>query len=447
MAKESPLKRNANGRAKKKTINRPGKGTNPKSNPKFKKRLAKGKGKPSGKPIGNVQGARSVQDARQRLLQKKRTNVVTDARDVLAKKGQVQDARNRLDKMRSGRGVAATKTPSTNSSVKVIGNSILQKVDRNGKISLITNKSRNQSDINLTIQKQLGLLAPSRPAMKRSPIRRAAPQRAAPIRKTIINELNWNLDHELSPLDPLGREYDQTLYKWVKPELKPASHLISSLEPTRQAVRAAVREELMLAKQAWPELITRKPVRVQPSSYIDMDAVEDDDDMPLVSSAISRIALKGSTRVSNVHSRLDSIPRQQVTHGILSQAKTKVVVPAGHRIVVSNLQSTVTEDDIKELFEDIGQLLSAKLVRSGVAEVIYKNLKDAQKAVDTYHNRQLDGQPMKCLLVNKRPINQPTGSLLSKSEGPSGRGTSSSDSYNKLVPDISTIHKVLFQKK
>ncbi|XP_066258023.1 polymerase delta-interacting protein 3-like isoform X2 [Euwallacea similis] len=417
MAKESPLKRNANGRAKKKTINRPGKGTNPKSNPKFKKRLAKGKGKPSGKPIGNVQGARSVQDARQRLLQKKRTNVVTDARDVLAKKGQVQDARNRLDKMRSGRGVAATKTPSTNSSVKVIGNSILQKVDRNGKISLITNKSRNQSDINLTIQKQLGLLAPSRPAMKRSPIRRAAPQRAAPIRKTIINELNWNLDHELSPLDPLGREYDQTLYKWVKPELKPASHLISSLEPTRQAVRAAVREELMLAKQAWPELITRKPVRVQPSSYIDMDAVEDDDDMPLVSSAISRIALKGSTRVSNVHSRLDSIPRQQVTHGILSQAKTKVVVPAGHRIVVSNLQSTVTEDDIKELFEDIGQLLSAKLVRSGVAEVIYKNLKDAQKAVDTYHNRQLDGQPMKCLLVNKRPINQPTGSLLSKSEG------------------------------
>ncbi|XP_066157377.1 polymerase delta-interacting protein 3-like isoform X2 [Euwallacea fornicatus] len=418
MAKESPLKRNANGRAKKKIINRQAKGTNLKSNPKFKKRLAKGKGKLTGKPIGNIQGARNVQDARQRLLQKKRINVVADARDVLAKKGQVQDARNRLDKMRSGRGgVAATKSSSTNSSVKVIGNSILQKVDRNGKISLITNKSRNQSDINLTIQKQLGLLAPSRPVMKRSPLRGVASQRAAPVRKTIINELNWNLGHELPPLDPLGREYDHALYKWVKPELKPASHLISSLEPTRQAVRAAVREELMLAKQAWPELITRKPVRVQPSSYIDMDAVEEDDDMPLVSSAVSRIALKGSTRISNVHSRLDSIPRQQVTHGILSQAKTKVVVPAGHRIVVSNLQSTVTEDDIKELFEDIGQLLSAKLVRSGVAEVIYKNLKDAQKAVDTYHNRQLDGQPMKCLLVNKRPINQPTGNLLTKTEG------------------------------
>jgi len=164
-------------------------------------------------------------------------------------------------------------------------------------------------------------------------------------------------------------------------------------------------------------------------------------------SSVNRIALKGSTRISNVHSRLDRLPSQGVTHGILSQTKTKVVVPAGHRIVVSNLQASVTEDDIKELFEDIGQLLSAKLVRSGVAEVIYKNLKDAQKAVDTYHNRQLDGQPMKCLLVNKRPLNQPTGLPLPKSEGLLGIRSSSVDSSNKLVPDISTIHKVLFQRK
>lgn len=62
----------------------------------------------------------------------------------------------------------------------------------------------------------------------------------------------------------------------------------------------------------------------------------------------------------------------------------------------------------KELFEDVGELLVSRLVRPGTAEVIYKNLKDAQKAVDTYHNRQLDGQPMKCLLVNKRPVNNPT---------------------------------------
>lgn len=90
-----------------------------------------------------------------------------------------------------------------------------------------------------------------------------------------------------------------------------------------------------------------RTVRMQPSGYVDLDAVNEDEDMPMFSSNVGKITLKGSTRVSNVHSRLDSAPAQPVSHGILSQAKTKVVVPAGHRIVVSNLQPTVTEDDIK----------------------------------------------------------------------------------------------------
>lgn len=57
----------------------------------------------------------------------------------------------------------------------------------------------------------------------------------------------------------------------------------------------------------------------------------------------------------------------------------------------------------------------ARLVRPGTAEVIYKNLADANKAVEVYHNRQLDGQPMKCMLVNKRPVNNPTAPAITKS--------------------------------
>lgn len=72
---------------------------------------------------------------------------------------------------------------------------------------------------------------------------------------------------------------------------------------------------------------------------------------------------------------------------------------SGYRIVVSNLHTSVTESDVRELFEDIGPLGSVKLVRPGVAEVVFKIQKDAEEAVDTYHNRQLDGQPMKCMLV------------------------------------------------
>jgi len=101
----------------------------------------------------------------------------------------------------------------------------------------------------------------------------------------------------------------------------------------------------------------------------------------------------------------------------------------GYRIIVSNLQPSVTHEDIKELFEDIGVLISSRVVRPGTAEVVYKSLDNAMAAVDTYHNRQLDGQPMKCLLV--KSSNTPKGMG-------GGRGS--------IVPDISTVHKALFSK-
>ena len=65
---------------------------------------------------------------------------------------------------------------------------------------------------------------------------------------------------------------------------------------------------------------------------------------------------------------------------------------------------------IQELFEDIGPLVTSRLVRPGTAEVVYQLHKDAVKAVDAYHNRQLDGQPMKCMLVNSRPPTVPSSS-------------------------------------
>uniref|UniRef100_A0A224XNR2 Putative rrm motif-containing protein n=1 Tax=Panstrongylus lignarius TaxID=156445 RepID=A0A224XNR2_9HEMI len=101
----------------------------------------------------------------------------------------------------------------------------------------------------------------------------------------------------------------------------------------------------------------------------------------------------------------------------------------GYRIVVSNLQPTVTHEDIKELFEDIGTLIGSRVVRPGTAEVVYKNVDDALTAVDTYHNRQLDGQPMKCLLV--KPTNSNSRNLSTK---------------GSIVPDLNTVHKALFTK-
>ncbi|CAH1963629.1 unnamed protein product [Acanthoscelides obtectus] len=351
---------------------------------------------------------KKVQDARQKIILKKKN--VVDARDIISKKS--VDARAKINKIRTGRPEGPT--------VKVIGSGILQKIDSNGKISLVTNKAKQKNevknDINLAIRKELGLI----PTSRRTSAKRSPARNTVPIRKTGSPEYRGTSESR--------RLFDPALYKWVRPDLRSKPQLVD-LQTTRQVMRETLREELSCGWPTYASHINRSlrltgPVvhtapavhrSVAPRHYIDLEEpahiVIDDEEMPMVtSSAVSVVP----SRSSNVRSRLDGAPAMSAgdSHGIFSGSggvqKKVVIVPEGHRIVVSNLQNTVTQDDIKELFEDIGQLISAKLVRPGVAEVIYKNLKDAQKAVDTYHNRQLDGQPMKCLLVNKRPLNHPT---------------------------------------
>lgn len=119
-----------------------------------------------------------------------------------------------------------------------------------------------------------------------------------------------------------------------------------------------------------------------------------------------------------MRSRLQRAPDPHASVGIFSNTSRngqQIVSSQGYRIVVSNLHASVTKSDIQELFEDIGELYESRIVRPGVAEVIYKSLNDAEKAVDTYHNRQLDGQPMKCLLVNPRASDKPTAPAMRSS--------------------------------
>lgn len=187
-----------------------------------------------------------MQDARQKIIQKKRK--VIDAREILSKKAKIQDARSKINRIRDGR---PNSPPPRNTNIKVIGNNILRKTDPNGKISLITNKSNHKTDINLAIQKQLGLIPSTR-----SNTRRPTPKRSlnmnsvkpVSIRKTILNDVDY---YEQEP-EPL-RIYEPALYKWTKPDLRahPASRMISALD-TRQVVREAIREEL----HEWPTYAT-----------------------------------------------------------------------------------------------------------------------------------------------------------------------------------------------
>lgn len=129
--------------------------------------------------------------------------------------------------------------------------------------------------------------------------------------------------------------------------------------------------------------------------------------------------------------RLPSILKKRPMAALRSEGKLENFDDSiGYRIIVSNLSNIVTSTDIQELFGGIGGLKESRLVRTGTAEVIYKKLEDAQKAVELYHNRQLDGQPMNCLLVNPYPVAR-------------GCGLPASSSSN-VEPDLSTFHKVLF---
>ncbi|CAH0720899.1 unnamed protein product, partial [Brenthis ino] len=135
--------------------------------------------------------------------------------------------------------------------------------------------------------------------------------------------------------------------------------------------------------------------------------------------------------------RPPSILKKRPMAALRSENKTEKPEKPNHeyRIIVSNLRNTVTAGDIEELFGDVGGMVESRLVRPGTAEVIYKSVEDAQVAVDLYHNRQLDGQPMNCLLVTPRS----TSTSARSSNKPALYSTNSN-----VEPDISTFHKVLF---
>jgi len=114
-----------------------------------------------------------------------------------------------------------------------------------------------------------------------------------------------------------------------------------------------------------------------------------------------------------------------------------------YKVLVSNLQASVTSDDIVELFGDIGRLMDARLTASGHAEVVYTKKPDALKAVEAYHNRLLDGSPMRVFLENSGVPNSSGGTTLKSAAGASIKLPKAASTI-KIQPDISAIHKVLF---
>uniref|UniRef100_A0A5B7APA5 Putative THO complex subunit 4A-like isoform X1 n=1 Tax=Davidia involucrata TaxID=16924 RepID=A0A5B7APA5_DAVIN len=80
-------------------------------------------------------------------------------------------------------------------------------------------------------------------------------------------------------------------------------------------------------------------------------------------------------------------------------------IETGTKLFISNLDYGVSDEDIKELFSEVGDVkrYSIHYDRSGrskgMAEVVFSRRKDAEAAVKRYNNVQLDGKILKIEIV------------------------------------------------
>lgn len=114
--------------------------------------------------------------------------------------------------------------------------------------------------------------------------------------------------------------------------------------------------------------------------------------------------------------------------GVSKRLSAKAPPPNAHKLLLSNLASSVTEADVNELCESVGRLASkARILESGVAVAYFVRREDAELAVSEYNGRALDGVTMNLQLISQTPAAKASGSSAGKkSQAPTASSFSSS---------------------
>lgn len=388
-----------------------------------------------------------IRDARLKLIKKNRRSV-GDARDKLVKLAKTTDARQKLEKIRNlkdgkfdvkktkkggititttmaGKMVLTTrkndKSSGKNGSTttkKSIGKNLTQ-TSKNGKISGIQTKSKAAaaSKSSSAARNENNKKSISGSLKKRDNL---------PLTRTIRGRMSESdkLDQELmnTRVDPvvLKRTVRQNVRSGgggggslrrqrslspvdYSPIHQRSRHALSasSLPTGRSPVydfydRPRRNRSPLTSSRRSPYLMRRSRSRSPIDYYAPPPRMHYDYDDPRIAEREDEI-LRQRQRVKEergLYRRLPAESSSSSNHGIARFSEN-----SGTKVIVSNLQLSVSEDDILELFGEIGDLKQMKQTKPGTAEVVFYNYEDAQKAVETYHNRALDARPMKCILV------------------------------------------------
>jgi len=371
--------------------------------------------------------AGTVGDARSKIG----TGKISDARDVLAAKGKGLDARQKLEKMRNlkdgnlevkkvggitvtkkvgGKIELSTKTkasmpsmpPGVESNTKKTQIGRLTKtVSSSGQVSL-SSKSGNGTTTTATA---------ARPAMRSGALPRSRSEGGVGAAGSVLRGAGGEKENRgMRNLDGMVREIDRLDQELLSAEVDP--------KVLHRTVETSRRQHVRRERSRSPMERDRSPVRGRP--------------------------VFGSTDIRRSAQREEREDGPRTMGSRLDGNGTGVSPLQGTKIVIQNLQTSVTQEDILELFGDIGALRRAKLVNPGHAEVTFINKADAARAVEIYHNRQLDGKPMKCTMVGANNAVATTGGAtmaLPKMDFPAGKDRKGP------VPDMDSIHRALFNKK
>jgi len=370
--------------------------------------------------------AGTVGDARSKIGGGK----VSDARDVLAAKGKGLDARQKLEKMRNlkdgnlevkkvggitvtkkvgGKIELSTKTkasqppmpPGVENNTKTQIGRLTKTVSSSGKVSL-SSKSGNGAAAAAT---------GGRPAVRSGALPRSRSEGGAGATGSVLRGAGGEKENRgIRNLDGMVREIDRLDQELLSTEVDP--------KVLHRTVETSRRQHVRRDRSRSPMERDRSPVRGRPVTGF------------------------ADARRSAQREERDDGPRTMGSR--LDGNGTGVSPLQGTKIVIQNLQTSVTQEDILELFGDIGALRRAKLVNPGHAEVTFINKADAARAVEIYHNRQLDGKPMKCTMVGVNNAVSASGGptmALPKMELPVGK------ERKGPIPDMDSIHRALFNKK